>query len=83
MFFNFANALATFQSYINKTFKSYIDVFCVIYLNDVLIYLKSKKLYWKYMRKILRALLKHRFYIKLSKCAFNRDEITFLRFIIN
>ena len=35
------------------------------------------------MRKILRALLKHRFYIKLSKCVFNRDEITFLKFIIN
>ena len=35
------------------------------------------------MRQILRALLKHRLYIKLSKCAFNRDEITFLRFIIN
>ena len=35
------------------------------------------------MRKILRTLLKHRFYIKLLKCAFNRDEITFLKFIIN
>ena len=35
------------------------------------------------MRKKLRALLKHRLYIKLSKCAFNRDEITFLKFVIN
>ena len=35
------------------------------------------------MRQILRALLKHRLYIKLSKCAFNRDEVTFLKFIIN
>ena len=35
------------------------------------------------MQKILRVLLKHRLYIKLSKYAFNRDEVTFLRFIIN
>ena len=35
------------------------------------------------MRKILRALLKYWFYIKLSKCAFNRDKVTFLKFIIN
>ena len=32
---------------------------------------------------MLRALLKHRLYTKLSKCVFNRNEITFLRFIIN
>ena len=31
---------------------------------------------------ILRALLKHRLYAKLFKCAFNRSEITFLNFVI-
>ena len=83
MSFDLANASTIFQNYVNKTLKSYIDIFYVIYLNDILIYSKSKKLHWKHMRQILRALLKHRLYIKLSKCAFNRDEITFLRFIIN
>ena len=32
---------------------------------------------------MLRALLKYRFYTKLSKCVFNRNEINFLKFIIN
>ena len=45
MLFNFINVFIIFQNYVNKTFKSYIDVFCVIYLNDVLIYLKLKKLH--------------------------------------
>lgn len=35
------------------------------------------------MRKVLRALLEHRLYAKLSKCAFNRSEVTFLGFIVN
>ena len=43
--FNFANVSTIFQNYVNKTFKSYIDVFYVIYLNDILIYSKSKKLH--------------------------------------
>ena len=43
MLFELANAFATFQFYVNEALKSYIDVFCVIYLNDVLIYSKSEK----------------------------------------
>ena len=82
MLFELANAFATFQFYVNEALKSYIDVFCVIYLNDVLIYSKSEKQHWTHMRMILRALLKYRLYAKLSKCVFNRAEITFLRFVI-
>ena len=50
MSFNLANVSIIFQNYVNKAFKSYIDVFYVIYLNDILIYSKSKKLHWEHMR---------------------------------
>ena len=43
MFFDFVNVSAIFQSYVNRAFKSYINVCCVIYLNDVLIYSKIEK----------------------------------------
>ena len=45
MFFELANAFATFQFYVNKTFKLYFNIFCVIYLNDMLIYSETKKKY--------------------------------------
>ena len=45
MLFNLINIFITFQNYVTKTFKLYINVFYVIYLNNVLIYLKSKKLH--------------------------------------
>jgi hypothetical protein len=38
MFFNLANAFATFQIHINFALKEYLDDFCVCYLNDILIY---------------------------------------------
>ena len=54
-----------------------------MYLDDVLIYSKIEKQHWKNVRKILRALFTHRLYAKLSKCAFNCIEVSFLDFIIN
>ena len=80
--FGLANAPATFQSYVNKALKPYIDVFCVVYLDDVLIYSTNEKEHWKHVRLVLKALLAHRLYAKLSKCAFNRSEVTFLGFVV-
>ena len=81
--FELANAFVIFQFYINYVLKSYIDVFCVIYLNDVLIYSENETQHWEHIRKILRALLKYRLYTKLSRYAFNRSEIIFLSFVID
>ena len=36
--FRLANAPATFQSYINWAFQPYLDVFVIVYLNDILVY---------------------------------------------
>jgi hypothetical protein len=38
MFFDLANASATFQIHINFALKKYLNDFCVCYLNDILIY---------------------------------------------
>ena len=42
MSFELANAFAIFQFYVNHALKSYIDVFCVMYLDDVLIYSENE-----------------------------------------
>lgn len=80
--FGLANAPATFQSYMNKALEPYLDVFCVVYLDDVLIYSENEDEHWDHVRKVVRALLEHRLSAKLSKCAFNRTEVTFLGFIV-
>lgn len=41
MFFDFSNILASFQSYINKIFAKKLDIFVVVYLDDILIYTKD------------------------------------------
>jgi hypothetical protein len=41
--FGLTNVLATFQSYINQVLRGLVDGFCVVYLNDILIFSKSKE----------------------------------------
>jgi hypothetical protein len=50
------NALATFQSYINNALQGYVDDFCIIYLDNILIYLQSKEEHIQHLEKIIEHL---------------------------
>ena len=41
MLFDFFNTLATFQRYVNKILAKKSDVFIIVYLNDILIYIED------------------------------------------
>ena len=41
MFLRLSNALASFQSYINKILAKKLDIFVIIYLNNIFIYIKD------------------------------------------
>ena len=77
------NTLSAFQSYINKTLCEYLNIFVVIYLDNIIIYLAYKKDHKKHIQKILEALIKAGLYYKLSKYIFNIYKIDFLGYIIN
>jgi hypothetical protein len=81
--FRLINAPAIFQAYINKTLKGFLNITCVVYLNNICIYSDSIEKYVKYVRKVLDRLKKTKLYIKLSKCEFDKKEIAFLRYIIS
>ncbi len=82
MFFDFANAFATFQIHINFALKEYLNDFCVCYLDDILIYFQRKENHTNHVRLVLKRLKKHKMFVKLSKCVFDLEEIDYLKFII-
>jgi hypothetical protein len=53
-----ANALATFQAMMNKVLKEFLDHGIVVYINDVLIYMKNLEEYRTLMTKVLAKLEK-------------------------
>jgi hypothetical protein len=81
--FGLANISAIFQAYINRVLADLIDVNCVIYLDDILIYLINRAEYQQYIRQIFERLRQYKLYIKLSKCEFSIISIIFLGFVIN
>ena len=50
MFFGLTNISATFQGYINKILAKKLDFFIIIYLDDILIYIESKRT--KYVKAV-------------------------------
>ena len=54
--FELINASATFQTYINNVLRKYLNVFVIIYLDDILIYLKNESDYKKHVRKVSKTL---------------------------
>ncbi len=81
--FRLTNTPATFQGYINKILAEKLDVFVIVYLDDILIYTESESeehvqaVWW-----VLDQLWKHSLYANLKKCQFHQDEVRFLGYIV-
>ena len=81
--FGLSNVPATFQAYINKTLAGIIDVFCIVYFDDILIYNSLLKEHWNHIKQILKHLYKFQLFANLKKCAFAVQQVNFLEFVIS
>ena len=71
MFLSLFNAHASFQGYVNKMLAEKLDVFVIVYLNDILIYIKDTgQSHVEAVRWVLRELRKHDWFANLKKCRF-------------
>ena len=83
MLFGLTNAPAIFQSYINRTLRGLIDDFCVVYLDDILVFSKSEEEHYDHLGLIIERLYKAELYANPKKCEFFKPEVEYLGFIIN
>ncbi len=83
MLFDHFITSASFQDYINKILAEKHDIFVVVYLDDILIYIKNPgQPYMEVVRWVLEQLRKHDLYANLKKCQFYEDEVRFLDFVV-
>lgn len=78
-----SNAPATFQSYINQALTGLVDVTCIVYLDDILIYTKDEESHAAAVKEVLQRLEDWGLYANPEKCAFHTQTIDFLGFIIS
>ena len=81
--FGLTNAPAAFQSYINKTLRECLDVFVVVYLDDIVVYSSREEDHEEHVRMVLTALIEAGLYVKLSKCQFSTRKIDFLSYHVS
>ena len=70
MSFELMNALAAFMDFMHRVFQPYLDQFVVVFMDDILIYSKSKEKREDHLRIVLHTLRNHRLYAKFIKCEF-------------
>jgi len=80
--FGQCNAPAAFQRWINDVLMEHIDMCCIVYLDDVLIYSNTLQQHRKDVSNILKAIRKSGMKVKPSKCEFHQNETEYLGFII-
>nr|GEU99401.1 putative reverse transcriptase domain-containing protein [Tanacetum cinerariifolium] len=68
--FGLTNVPAVFIDLMNRVCKPYLDEFVIVFINDILIYLKNKEEHEGHLKLILELLKKGVLYAKFSKCEF-------------
>ena len=76
--FGLCNAPATFQNAMNNLFGQRIGIFVLVYMDDILIFSKTKEDHFKHLDEVLTLLTKHGYHINEKKCAFLQTELKFL-----
>ena len=76
------NAPATFQAYINKALRGLVDDLCIVYLDDILVFSRTKEEHDQHLQQVCERLRQSELYAKPSKCQFYQRELEFLGFII-
>ncbi|GJU08285.1 putative reverse transcriptase domain-containing protein [Tanacetum coccineum] len=83
MSFDLTNAPAIFIDLMNRVCKPYLDRFMIVFIDDILIYSKSRKEHEGYLMLILRLLKEEELYAKFSKCDFWLSKVQFLDHVID
>lgn len=80
--FRLTNAPAVFQALVNDALRDFISYFVFVYVNDILIFSKSRLEHMKHVRQVLQQLLENHLFVKGEKCEFHIQSVSFLRFIV-
>ena len=84
MLFGVFNAPTSFQGYINKILAEKLDIFVIIYFDNIFIYTKDSGqahvdgIWW-----FLKELRKNSFVANLKKCRFHKDKVRFLGHVVS
>ncbi|KAI3750191.1 hypothetical protein L2E82_20820 [Cichorium intybus] len=81
--FGLTNAPAVFMDLMNRVCRPYLDKFVIVFIDDILIYLRSKEEHSQHLRQVLETLRAEKLYAKFSKCEFWLRKVDFLGHVVS
>ncbi len=81
--FELTNESIFFQQYMNDILWDFLNDFCQVYLDDILIYSKTRKKHRNHVKLVLNRLRKAELQMNIWKCEFNVEETVFLEVIVS
>ena len=81
--FGLTNAPASFQRWMNEILSDYLDIFCVAYLDDILVFSPDEEIHREHVRAILTRVRETGLTLKTSKCEFHTTETEYLGYVIS
>jgi len=83
MLFRLTNAPASFQRWMNEILSDYLDLFCVAYLDDILVFSPDEERHGEHVRAVLTRVRDTGLTLKASKCEFYTTETEYLGYVIS
>ncbi|XP_070017433.1 uncharacterized mitochondrial protein AtMg00860-like [Nicotiana sylvestris] len=67
----------------NSVFQPYLNLFVIVFINDILVYSRSQEEHARYLRIVLQCLMGGEAYAKFSNCEFWLSLVVFLGHIVS
>jgi hypothetical protein len=80
--FGLCNAPATFMRVMNDVLRPFLDDCVIVYMDDILIFSKSRKEHVMHVKKVLDVLRKEKLFLNISKCEFGKTSLIYLGHIV-
>ena len=81
--FGLSNAPARFMDLMNRIFSQQLDKSVVVFIDDILVYSKTKEEHAEHLRQVMDLMRQHKLYAKFSKCEFWLEKVSFLGHVIS
>jgi hypothetical protein len=83
MSFGLCNAPSHFSRLMMDIFKEYLDIYVLIFLDDILIYSKTEEDHLQHIRTVLMCLRKHKLFARAGKCDWAQRMLEFLGHVVS
>ncbi|MBW0497108.1 hypothetical protein O181_036823 [Austropuccinia psidii MF-1] len=81
--FGLTNAPASFQNLVNDIFSDLLDIYVVVYLDDIMFFSSSEEEHVKHVAPVLQQLRDNDLFAKASKHVFHDSSVEYLGFVVS